>query len=271
MLTAILKGGLSRFGYEIRNFKSTANTNPFFALRRLLRNQASVIFDVGANKGDITATYRSMFPSATIYAFEPFPGAYEALKSRFESTREVQAFPYAVSAESGKKSLMVYSSDVLNSFLEMEESSWLESIDVKTDRAHAALTANHPPEDHAEKVEVDCITLDEFAAQHKVTHIDLLKLDVQGVELQVLEGAKALLSSEAIDVVFCEANFAPQYKGQAYFRDVDKAMSDHRYRVFGLYELTSGGDGSLGFGNAIFISSAFHKKIAAPTRYWQPL
>jgi FkbM family methyltransferase len=49
-----------------------------------------------------------------------------------------------------------------------------------------------------EKDSVEVVTLDEYAARHNLEHIDFMKLDVEGHELDVLKGSEALLSRRAI-------------------------------------------------------------------------
>ncbi len=48
-----------------------------FADQAGLAPHASVIFDVGAHKGQTTAQYRALYPKATIYPFEPYPPSFE--------------------------------------------------------------------------------------------------------------------------------------------------------------------------------------------------
>jgi len=132
-----------------------------------------IIFDVGANKGDITRLYRSRFPNSVIYAFEPFPPSYAQL---VESTREdssVFAQPVALGKETGTIVMQVNTSSATNSLLETEqvaEAYW-----------------GHGQVQTISRVEVEVTTLDDFCKKHTVEHIDILKLDTQGTEIQTTE------------------------------------------------------------------------------------
>jgi FkbM family methyltransferase len=56
----------------------------------------------------------------------------------------------------------------------------------------------------------------------EVAHTDLLKLDVQGAELDVLKGAEKVLTD--VVLVHTEVEFVEMYKGQAMFADVDQYL-----------------------------------------------
>ena len=58
-------------------------------------------------------------------------------------------------------------------------------------------------------VEIRLETLDSFVAEHGVHQVDLLKIDVEGYELEVLKGASAALERGAVRYVYAECVFAP--------------------------------------------------------------
>ena len=64
----------------------------------MLKNKADIIFDVGANRGDITLKYLTLFPNARIHSFEPFPESYEIFIARHKDNLNVQLNKYALSS-----------------------------------------------------------------------------------------------------------------------------------------------------------------------------
>ena len=69
----------------------THKKDPFQDQQALLSGRSVIsILDIGANIGDITAAYRSVFPEAVIYGFEPFPAAFDQYRRRFEGNRFVR-------------------------------------------------------------------------------------------------------------------------------------------------------------------------------------
>lgn len=81
----------------IRRRKPASNSEDPFLVQRFLFNNAKqlIIFDVGAYVGDITATYRDIFPEATIYCFEPFPDSFKKL-SRLADDKFVKCYQMAI-------------------------------------------------------------------------------------------------------------------------------------------------------------------------------
>ncbi len=66
--------------------------------------------------------------------------------------------------------------------------------------------------------EIEVRTLDDLFGAGEIAGPVLLKLDVQGFELEALRGATKLL--QRVDTVLCECSFVPFYKGQPLFDDV---------------------------------------------------
>lgn len=83
-------------------------------------------------------------------------------------------------------------------------------------------------------VEIETTTLDDFCQQEKISEIDFLKVDVQGADLQVLEGASIILERQIL-AVQVEVNFSHLYVKQPLFADVDTYL---RNKCFTLFDLT---------------------------------
>lgn len=80
------------------------------------------------------------------------------------------------------------------------------------------------------------VPLDELAQDLPGGRISLLKVDVEGFELQVLAGAESLLRERKIDVLYIEAGIDPGSTQQCYFRAIDDVLVAHGYRLFRIYE-----------------------------------
>jgi hypothetical protein len=70
-----------------------------------------------------------------------------------------------------------------------------------------------------------------------LTHIDLLKIDTQGFDLEVLRGAAEMLCRRAIDTLLVEVNFISLYKGQGSFGEVERFLAEKGYGLLTLYEV----------------------------------
>jgi methyltransferase, FkbM family len=144
-----------------------------------------VVFDVGANQGDYTAAVLGIAAGCAecrIVAFEPSEAACEVLTRRYADCHNVTIVKSAVSHQEGRACLH-----------HDQAGSGLSSL-YERRLTHLGLELD-------EMEEVETIDLDTFCAQHAIGSIDLLKLDVEGHELSVLLGAKALLERGGVGVI----------------------------------------------------------------------
>ena len=81
-------------------------------------------------------------------------------------------------------------------------------------------------------VEISMISLDQFAAGAGIAAVDFMKLDVEGHEYEVLEGASSLLKDQKIRVIHCEVSQENQRRAGRSVTDLLRLMETYRYRPF---------------------------------------
>ena len=79
--------------------------------------------------------------------------------------------------------------------------------------------------------EIDTTTLDNFCQEEEINEIDFLQIDVQGADLDVLEGSKKILSCGTLAIQI-EVEFSPLYTNQPLFADVDTFLRKHDFTLF---------------------------------------
>lgn len=163
----------------------------------LPRNEIRTVLDVGANEGSFVVTARCLWPRARVAAFEPNPDVCDRLRARFHGDPMIEAFPVACGKESGTQRLHVARFSPASSLL-----------------APAAIQLEEFPETATEKsVAVPVQRLDRLLEERAGLPPEyLLKIDVQGGELDVLRGAAGILPRVAVLVL--EANLRRFYEGQ---------------------------------------------------------
>jgi FkbM family methyltransferase len=218
------------------------NRDPYLVQRRLVTGDTPVIFDVGANVGQTAMRYRSLFPGATLHCVEPFGPSFEQLAKAFERDPQVVLHRFALAAASGSARLNVNSSAATNSLLESD--------------ARASHYWGDGLLDTQSTIEVETRTLDELCAELGVGHVDVLKIDVQGAEYAVLEGAKRLLSEQRVDLIYMEVIMAPTYVGQSELQDYLVLLASCGYRLFDFYN-PARRDDRLIQADVIFVSRSF--------------
>lgn len=85
------------------------------------------------------------------------------------------------------------------------------------------------------------LSLDLWAARAGVDGIEFLKIDVQGYELEVLKGARGLLTS-TIKAVYSEAQMVALYEGAALYTDLDLYLRGHGFEMYQIHEIFSNGE-----------------------------
>jgi len=154
-------------------------------LHTLINTNKPVFYDVGGNKGDYTLMLKNSFPNSIITTFEPNPNTFKVLKKTTDSKSTI--VNKGVGEKKGKLELFF---DV-NNKTSVQASSNPEII------KQIAKTTT------LECVNIDVITLDDYVTEPQV---DLLKIDVEGFELEVLKGASNLLKQNRIKIIQFEFN-----------------------------------------------------------------
>ena len=187
--------------------------NKIKELQILSNYNIKTVLDIGANVGQFARQVRICCPEATIYSFEPLPNVYKQLVEELLSDTNVIPVNLAISNSSGKVDMYC------NNF--SPSSSLLPMADLHKDEM--PFTAS------SEIVNVSAISLDDWiAGQDIILNNDLLiKMDVQGNELKVIEGGIVTLRKAKILIV--EVSFYELYQGQPLFDDIYNVLKSYGF------------------------------------------
>jgi FkbM family methyltransferase len=193
---------------------SDPRTNGEAVLLRRVAPRCGTVLDVGASVGDWAALVLSINPQVQLYCFEPSREAFERLIRRGLSGT-VRIENVGLGANAGRARLYGGSGSPLASVYRREGLS-IESV----------------PGEAPEEVGID--TLDSYCQRHDIERIDLLKLDVEGHELAVLEGASGLLEQRRIGIVQFEYGGA-NIDARVLLRDLWEMLERRGFSLFKLY------------------------------------
>jgi len=112
-----------------------------------------------------------------------------------------------------------------------------------------------------QSIQVRVGTLDQFCRREGVDRIHLLKMDVQGGEGLVIEGATGMLSRGRIDAIYTEVMFVSHYAEGKLFDELSGMLERHGLRLFGFYNLTWATNGQLRFGDALYVSDGVREQV----------
>ncbi len=203
----------------------------------LQSSKVTHIFDIGANRGQVTELYLNKFPKATIHAFEPFDESFNYLQNRFKDNKRVVLNKLAVSNSNEPLSFFVNENVDTNSLLNSNETGLSSDKQVK----------------NKETIIVNCVTLNDYVKNNNIDCIDILKMDIQGGEYNALLGANYLLQNKLIKLIYTEAFFVEQYKEVPLFYDIAKLLLQHNYPLHDIFNPYYG-DNKMAWCDAIFIA-----------------
>lgn len=169
-----------------------------------------VVLDVGAFVGNFATNLLLRAPLAEIHCFEPNPEMFPRLEATCKNMGKnagrprCRAWQQAVGAAPGTAELTISEFPPANSLLPVSEASregW-KGVDFTCKR----------------RVSVPVTTIAAHAETHELKEIKLLKMDVQGYELEVLRGCAGAL--ERIEYVYAEVQFIPLYIGAPVWTEI---------------------------------------------------
>jgi FkbM family methyltransferase len=205
-----------------------------FDMSRDIRNHfddftVETILDVGANVGQSSIYFSSSFPDAHIIALEPVQSTYEILVNAVSPLKAVKALKLALGEKNEMTEILIKENSLWNSLATHDQKSGVK-----------------------EKVEV--VTLDELVHREKIEKISILKIDVEGFELEVLRGGQNTFNRGMVDFVYCEVGMNKEDQSHTYFGEVKEQLEELGFRFMSLYGASLIGHNGH-FANALFFNS----------------
>ena len=161
--------------------------NSEIAFVRNSLKSGDIFLDIGANAGIYTMiASRLVGATGHVYSFEPSKRELKLLKHNIaiKNLKNVTVIESAVSNHSGTAKLAVAKDGGLNSFADTSrQDQQIESWEI-----------------------VDTISLDDFVQKYSVPKVDFIKIDVEGAEKLVFDGAMRMLKSEHPKTILFEAS-----------------------------------------------------------------
>jgi len=184
------------------------SNNEIINIKRCIKPK-DIVFDVGACIGEWSDAVLQVCPDVNIHQFEPVPQAFGQLKNELLFRNN-----FALSNKIGQTEFFHYPSEIRLS-TEFRRSTEVEAL--------FNLTPN--------KIIVNTMTIDMYCAKCKITRINFLKIDVEGNELAVLEGAIEMLKANAIDYIQFEYG-ACFYDAGISFQQIWGLLTFYGFKVF---------------------------------------
>ncbi|MCX2492585.1 FkbM family methyltransferase [Pedobacter sp. PF22-3] len=170
------------------------------------------IYDIGAHVGIWTVLTKSIFPSSKIVCFEPLAQHHVTLKANTSHLNNINIYPFALGPKTGEATINIANRSDSSSIMDLTTKQ-AEIFGVTMDRTGSIQIAQ----------------LDEFIRKEQIQLPDLMKLDIQGYELEALKGGIACM--QACKFIILEVSFLEFYQGQPLFEEVIAFMASHQYKT----------------------------------------
>jgi FkbM family methyltransferase len=211
-------------------------------LTELLREEPIVLVDAGA-RGGIPKRWRPVEPWLRVIGFEPDSRSLDDLE---ESARR-RTLPKALASEPGSVTLHLTAEEGDSSVL----------------TPNRPFVNRFPRADRFDVIETRTVsgdTLDNQLAEGGIDRVDFIKLDTQGSELMILEGAEETLRHGVFGIEV-EVELNPMYERQPLLSDVDRFLRPLGYELFDLelhrWKYRAGEDLALTLGQVVWADALF--------------
>jgi len=221
-----------------RNQNLVSLDEPYQTMKDLIgTREVRVIIDAGASNARISRRLLSHYPGAHVHAFEPNQTRYrEVLDQLAREEPRFHAHYVALSDHVGQADLHITESPGATSLL--------SHSDRMLDHGFSGTSV--------ERVEqVPLTTIDVWADAHAPDGVDLMKFDIQGAELQALQGAGRVLSASTL-LIYIEIWFNPVYEGSTILPEIDTLMRGYGFVLYDLFKPRYSAKGMILWANAVY-------------------
>jgi FkbM family methyltransferase len=203
-------------GIGIYNYTSFELSGEKWLIKHIVKKMGRdlIVFDVGANIGNYAKEIVSMGVSVDkIFAFEPHPVTYTELRKNVSDIGQITPCNMALSNTKGEMSLFDKAGNNGTSKASFSQEVFSEIYGLE-----------------AIEVKVNVDTLDDFCQSHSINYIDFLKIDVEGFELSVIQGAAEMIQNNRVGAIQFEFTQLNAIVG-VFFREIYDLLSPN-YKIY---------------------------------------
>lgn len=204
---------INKTGFNVSRFPSRDQR---MLLKYLKDNSITNCFDVGANTGQYAKFIRSAGFNGKIFSFEPQSKAFEQLSKNAKGDSQWEVYNIGLGDSDGKAIINISKNSVSSSILDI----------------HNSLVETAPETEYISKEEIKISRLDTFLKEIGFTNRFFLKLDAQGFESKILEGAAGCFNS--IYALQLELSYVSLYKGEKLFDEMKEFIESSGFYLSSL-------------------------------------
>jgi FkbM family methyltransferase len=219
LFTHALKDEIINF-YDNYFFLGYTHIEKAIMLAKEFNLLSNIIVDVGGADGTTSKIFSGAFPNNKIYVFEPLKANYLQIEQLIIQFPNIILIKKAVGSSLGKA--IIHKAKRITS-----SSLYKMNVDTHSEMFSDILKVNS-------EEEVTITTLNESLPKDKP--ISIIKIDVQGYELEVLKGADSVLKRTSIIVL--EVNNHDYYVGSPKYYDIDQYLRNKNFILYDIFPST---------------------------------
>jgi FkbM family methyltransferase len=197
-------------------YRVLASTEHRFVLNRPF----ATVVDIGSNRGQFSLACLKWAPKARVFAFEPQARPCHIYRQIFLSLGNFSMHEVAIGPSRCRNTMHLSASDDSSSLLPISNNQ--QSI--------------YPGTEEVGVIQVDVAPMGDFISAGQLIAPAILKIDVQGFELDVLKGSESLLSR--FSCIYCECSFIELYTGQKLAHEIIEWLGQRGFNLSGIYNLS---------------------------------
>lgn len=191
---------------------------------------AQQVLEAGAKLGTDTIQLSRLWPGVHVYAFEPIQELFEKTTENTKHCRNISLYPIALASTTGKATMYI------------SEGQSQGSSSLREPKEHLTY---HPKTVFKRTIQVQTITIDDWAQKHGIDNIDFIWLDTQGTEFDILKASPRIL--QKVKALYLEVSLKEMYAGAALYSQVRSWVEGQGFDV--VYEELLWED----MGNVLFV------------------
>ena len=194
----------------------------------LLKNfEIRNVFDVGAHKGEFIKIVKKHKNIEKIYSFEPQKKIYQKLNI-FSIENKIFCFNFALGNNNEIRNLKINKKTSTSTFSDINNLSLWYKI-------KSFILRGSPKSSFIDEEKVNVMKLDDFCDDYKISNIDLLKIDTEGHEKQVLEGALNLIKEKKIKYILLEFHLSNMFSNYS-AKDLENFLDSCNFKLLKKYK-----------------------------------
>ncbi len=172
------------------------------------------VLDIGANVGQFCTACNEILDQSKIYAFEPVLTTFATLQKNTAKIKNIEC------------STLGFGDRPQTVEMYLQDLSTVNSINPASNKRRS---------ENQKSQSMEIVTVDDFCTERNISQIDLLKIDVEGFDLNVLMGAKRMLTERKVTYIFIEVTFDNSDAYHRSYQEISTYLEQFGFKIFGFY------------------------------------